>query len=132
MVSAGWKVIPGNLESFQKLFEDYGKWCRTIDNIISEEISEFNNLDIKLFLNSALHKRGYIFMYFNELEKLSLLNSEKLINEVFYFKYSKKEFSPISRIIHMILYYKIATNKNPSPRSIFWAIGFLRTLYLSF
>ena len=31
----------------------------------------------------------------------------------------------ISRIIHMILYYKIATNKNPSPRSIFWAIGFL-------
>ena len=36
----------------------------------------------------------------------------------------------ISRIIHMILYYKIATNKNPSPRSIFWAIGFLTTLYL--
>ena len=36
----------------------------------------------------------------------------------------------ISRIIHMILYYKIATNKNPSPRSIFWAIGFLSTLYL--
>ena len=36
----------------------------------------------------------------------------------------------ISRIIHMILYYKIATNKNPSPRSIFWAIGFLATLYL--
>ena len=36
----------------------------------------------------------------------------------------------ISRIVHMILYYKIATNKNPSPRSIFWAIGFLTTLYL--
>ena len=36
----------------------------------------------------------------------------------------------ISRIIHMILYYKIATNKNPSPRSIFWAIGFLAGFYL--
>ena len=35
----------------------------------------------------------------------------------------------ISRIIHMILYYKIATNKNPSKRSIFWAIGFLVSLY---
>jgi glutathione S-transferase len=36
----------------------------------------------------------------------------------------------ISRIIHMILYYKIATNKNPSPRSIFWAISFLASFYL--
>ena len=36
----------------------------------------------------------------------------------------------IARIIHMILYYKIATMKNPSPRSIFWAIGFLTNLYL--
>tara|TARA_B100001778_G_C18382914_1_gene536108 strand:- start:4 stop:483 length:480 start_codon:yes stop_codon:yes gene_type:complete len=36
----------------------------------------------------------------------------------------------IARIIHMILYYKIATDKNPSPRSIFWAIGFLTNFYL--
>tara|TARA_Y100000768_G_scaffold386129_1_gene373795 strand:+ start:1988 stop:2419 length:432 start_codon:yes stop_codon:yes gene_type:complete len=36
----------------------------------------------------------------------------------------------IARIIHMILYYKIATMKNPSPRSIFWAIGFLTNFYL--
>ena len=36
----------------------------------------------------------------------------------------------VSRIIHMILYYKIATDKNPSPRSIFWAIGFLANFYL--
>ena len=36
----------------------------------------------------------------------------------------------IARIIYMILYYKIATKKNPSPRSIFWAIGFLTNLYL--
>ena len=26
--------------------------------------------------------------------------------------------------------FKIGTNKNPSPRSIFWAVGFLTTLYL--
>ena len=36
----------------------------------------------------------------------------------------------IARIIHMVLYYKIVTDKNPSPRSIFWAIGFLANLYL--
>ena len=36
----------------------------------------------------------------------------------------------IARIIHMILYYKIATDKNPSPRSIFWAVGFLANVYL--
>ena len=36
----------------------------------------------------------------------------------------------VARIIHMILYYKIATDKNPSPRSIFWAIGFLTNFYL--
>jgi uncharacterized MAPEG superfamily protein len=36
----------------------------------------------------------------------------------------------IARIIHMVLYYKIVTEKNPSPRSIFWAIGFLTNLYL--
>ena len=36
----------------------------------------------------------------------------------------------IARIIHMCLYYKIVTDKNPSPRSIFWAIGFLTNIYL--
>ncbi|WP_163938384.1 MAPEG family protein [Paraferrimonas sp. SM1919] len=36
----------------------------------------------------------------------------------------------IARIIHMVLYYKIATNANPSPRSHFFAIGFLTNLVL--
>ncbi|WP_448548187.1 MAPEG family protein [Thalassotalea fusca] len=31
----------------------------------------------------------------------------------------------IARIIHMVLYYKIATEKNPSPRSYFFLIAFL-------
>ena len=35
----------------------------------------------------------------------------------------------LSRIAHMILYYKIATEKNPSLRSIPWAIGFLAGFY---
>ena len=30
----------------------------------------------------------------------------------------------------MIFYYKIVTDKNPSPRSIFWAVGFLTNFYL--
>ena len=34
----------------------------------------------------------------------------------------------LSRLLHMILYYRIATEKNPSPRSYFYAIGLLTTL----
>lgn len=36
----------------------------------------------------------------------------------------------VCRIIHMILYYKISTDKNPSPRSYFWIIGFFANIYL--
>lgn len=36
----------------------------------------------------------------------------------------------IARIIHGLLYYVIATEKNPSPRSYFYMIGFLATLFL--
>ena len=36
----------------------------------------------------------------------------------------------IARLIHMVLYYKIATEKNPSPRSYFYVIGMLSNLVL--
>ena len=36
----------------------------------------------------------------------------------------------ISRIIHMLFYYIVATDKNPSIRSIFYIIGFIANLYL--
>lgn len=36
----------------------------------------------------------------------------------------------VTRIIHMLLYYFIATDKNPSIRSIFYLIGFFANLYL--
>lgn len=36
----------------------------------------------------------------------------------------------IARLIHMVLYYKIATEKNPSPRSYFFLIGVLANLVL--
>ena len=36
----------------------------------------------------------------------------------------------MAHLLHMILYYRIATEKNPSPRSYFYAIGLLTTLYL--
>ena len=36
----------------------------------------------------------------------------------------------MSRIIHMIIYYKVVTNKNPSLRSIPFGIGFLACFYL--
>lgn len=34
----------------------------------------------------------------------------------------------VARIIHMALYYAIATEKNPSPRSYFYMVGLLATL----
>jgi len=36
----------------------------------------------------------------------------------------------IARLVHMVLYYAIATEKNPSPRSLFYAIGLLTNLVL--
>ena len=35
-----------------------------------------------------------------------------------------------ARIIHMVLYYAIATEKNPSPRSHFFALGLLANIAL--
>ena len=36
----------------------------------------------------------------------------------------------ITRIIHMAIYYKVATDKNPSIRSLFYAIGLVANIYL--
>ena len=36
----------------------------------------------------------------------------------------------IARLVHMVLFYAIATEKNPSPRSYFYGIGLLATLAL--
>ncbi|MEH6610267.1 MAG: MAPEG family protein [Halioglobus sp.] len=36
----------------------------------------------------------------------------------------------VARIIHMALYYKIATEKNPSPRSYFFIIGVIANIAL--
>ena len=36
----------------------------------------------------------------------------------------------VARLIHMVLYYRIATEKNPSPRSYFYMVGLLATFYL--
>ena len=36
----------------------------------------------------------------------------------------------LARLLHMILYYRSATEKNPSPRSYFYVIGLLATFFL--
>ena len=36
----------------------------------------------------------------------------------------------IARLAHMVLYYAIATERNPSPRSYFYVIGMLSNLVL--
>ncbi|MEP0176859.1 MAG: MAPEG family protein [Paraglaciecola sp.] len=36
----------------------------------------------------------------------------------------------VARFIHMVLFYLIATNTNPSPRSYFYMIGLLSQIYL--
>lgn len=37
----------------------------------------------------------------------------------------------VARLGHMVLYYVIATEKNPSPRSYFYIAGLLATLFLA-
>jgi len=37
----------------------------------------------------------------------------------------------VARILHMILYYVIATEKNPSPRSYFFMAGFIANIVLA-
>jgi len=36
----------------------------------------------------------------------------------------------VVRMIHMVIYYRVATDKNPSLRSIFWVIGLFTNIYL--
>lgn len=36
----------------------------------------------------------------------------------------------LARLVHMVLYYRIATEKNPSPRSYFFMLGWLVNLLL--
>lgn len=36
----------------------------------------------------------------------------------------------LSRVVHMVLYYAIATERNPSPRSYFYMLGLLANLIL--
>ncbi|MEH6593375.1 MAG: MAPEG family protein [Halioglobus sp.] len=36
----------------------------------------------------------------------------------------------VARLLHMVLYYVIATEKNPSPRSLFFVVGLLSNLVL--
>jgi len=36
----------------------------------------------------------------------------------------------LSRILHMVLYYGIATDKNPSPRSYFFLLGVVANIAL--
>ncbi|WP_404399940.1 MAPEG family protein [Idiomarina seosinensis] len=36
----------------------------------------------------------------------------------------------VARLAHMVLYYVIATNKNPSPRSYFFMVGFTANVVL--
>lgn len=36
----------------------------------------------------------------------------------------------LARLVHMVLYYKIATEKNPSPRSYFYALAMFSNLVL--
>lgn len=39
-------------------------------------------------------------------------------------------FFALARIVHMVLYYVIATEKNPSPRSYFFILGLLANVVL--
>ena len=62
------------------------------------------------------------FFGFSVLAMLAGFSAERLAIVVWVYA--------LARLFHMILYYRIATEKNPSPRSYFYMVGLLATFYL--
>ncbi len=89
-------------------------------------------------IDPSLGQKSFLFRsyrtFWNSLENIVPILGMSLV--AIFAGYSSFKLSiviwtyAISRIIHMFLYYFIATEKNPSPRSLFWVLGLLATLYL--
>ena len=89
-------------------------------------------------MDSSLGQESFLFrsyrVFWNSLENIVPMFGMALL--AILGEYDSSTLSSIvwiyavTRIIHMLLYYFIATDKNPSIRSIFYLIGFFANLYL--
>ncbi|NVJ92690.1 MAG: MAPEG family protein [Methylocystaceae bacterium] len=89
-------------------------------------------------VNSSLDHRSFVFRshrtFMNSLENVPIFILTVFLGVFLGFS-PQHLFWPsviflIARLAHMILFYKIATNANPSPRSYFFLIGLLCQFYL--
>ena len=89
-------------------------------------------------MNSSLGQESFLFrsyrVFWNSLENIVPMFGMALL--AILSGYDSSTLSAIiwiyalTRVIHMFLYYFIATDKNPSIRTIFYLVGFFATLYL--
>ena len=128
------------LETYQSVF--FGLWLILTTIIIQAIILIRSHRKQKGYkvgvMDSSLGQESFLFrsyrVFWNSLENiipifgmallaiLSGYNSSTLNSIVWIYA--------LTRIFHMFLYYTIATNKNPSIRTVFYLIGFFATLYL--
>jgi len=89
-------------------------------------------VDSKLDHHSFVFRSNRTFM--NSLENVPLFILTALIAMAIQVEASALYWTSLvftlARLVHTVLFYVIATNKNPSPRSYFFIIGFFAQIYL--
>ncbi len=96
--------------------------ARMVPGIMDPELGHesFVFLSVRTFKNSLENALPFIALCL--LALITGFNILNLMIAVWVFA--------IARLVHMVLYYQIATEKNPSPRSYFYILGLLSALYL--
>ncbi|QIZ76190.1 MAPEG family protein [Ferrimonas lipolytica] len=89
-------------------------------------------------INDQLSHESFVFRshrtHQNSLENLPLLLGTAML--AIFTQFDPEQLAlilwifAVARIIHMVLYYAIATENNPSPRSYFYAIALLANVVL--
>lgn len=128
------------LETYQSVF--FGLWLILTTIIIQAIILIRSHRKQKGYkvgvMDSSLGQESFLFrsyrVFWNSLENIIPIFGMALL--AILSGYDSSTLSSIvwiyalTRIIHMFLYYFIATDKNPSIRTIFYLIGFFANLYL--
>jgi len=128
------------LETYQSVF--FGLWLILSTIIIQAIILIRSHRKQKGYkvgvMDSSLGQESFLFrsyrVFWNSLENIIPIFGMALL--AILSGYDSSTLSSIvwiyalTRIIHMFLYYFIATDKNPSIRTIFYLIGFFANLYL--
>ncbi|MBU2883156.1 MAPEG family protein [Psychrosphaera sp. B3R10] len=98
------------------------KQTEYVPGIVSAELDHFSFVfrSNRTFLNSL--ENVPLFVLSVLVACLVGVNAEHLLTVTVIFF--------VARLVHMVLFYAIATNKNPSPRSYFYMIGLFAQLYL--